>query len=204
IDVVSLLIANSADPMAATDSGKTPVHAAAFRGHRDVANFLVANGARWNIHAASACGELEEVDGSLRDGTDIDVAGLCEWTPLHWAALRGGADAVKFLLDHGASVEALGQWGGTPLHFAAMGGDPDVTELLLGAGANANTPNGSGATPLHDAASQGHLPLVELLIDNGADVDAVTTRTEETATDMATSAGHDAVVARLSEAGADH
>ena len=56
----------------------------------------------------------------------------------------------------------------------------------------------------HVAAANGWALALTWMLDNGADVDAVTTRTEETATDMATSAGHDAVVARLSEAGADH
>jgi hypothetical protein len=90
-----------------TNRGWTPLHWAAEKGYKDLAEFLLANQA--------------EVDATTYNGQ----------TPLHMAANRGYHDMVELLLEHNAKINAKDNDGETPLHLAAVGGHKDVTELLL-------------------------------------------------------------------------
>lgn len=56
--------------------------------------------------------------------------------PLHFAAERGKAEAVKLLLQRGARVNVKNAEKITPLHCAASSGDLRTVELLLEAGAD--------------------------------------------------------------------
>src|ERR1039458_1207500 len=91
--------------------GETPLHVAAFEGHNDVAELLLASKA--------------EVNAKANDGQ----------TPLHWAAIGGHKDVVELLLAKGAAVNAKTNDGQTPLYLAD---DKDVAKLLLAKGAAVN------------------------------------------------------------------
>jgi ankyrin repeat protein len=132
------------------ESGMTPLHPAARRGDKDVAELLLAN------HAAV---NAKNIDGQ---------------TPLHWAALNGHKDLVQLLLANKADVNAKNNDGFTPLHPAARRGDKDVAELLLANQADVNAKTKNGVTPLHWAAEEGHKDVAELLLANDADVNAKT------------------------------
>jgi len=106
--------------------GRTPLDDAALKGSLEVAQFLVARGARVNI---------KDNDG---------------WTPLHYA-VRDNANIVALLLAHGADASARDKDGWTPLHYA---GNKDVTALLIGKGADVNHRDDDGNTPLHSASNR--------------------------------------------------
>jgi ankyrin repeat protein len=79
-----------------------PLHRAAQEGHVDAVQYLVEKGA--NIEATSVrergCIALRVLASCLtacaQDG----------WTPLHWAAVYGHVDAVRYLVDKGANINA--------------------------------------------------------------------------------------------------
>lgn len=126
----------------------TPLHAAAQRGRRDVAELLIARGA--------------DVNAVSDDGGH---------TPLHKAAIVGHTQVAELLIANGAAVDARNSgWldsGCTALHMAAESGSKGMVELLLARGANIHATTDDGSTPLHCAASD--RDLAERLMAHGAD-----------------------------------
>ena len=86
----------------------TPLHWAAQKGHKEVAELLLANGA--DVNARNKYGD----------------------TPLHFAASAGSKDVVELLLAHGAEVNVVDRppISETPLQSAASRGHQDIVELL--------------------------------------------------------------------------
>jgi len=128
---------------AADNEGWTPLHWAAFKGHK-------------------AC-----VDRLLKaPGVQVNAATKNGWTPLHWAADKGHEACVARLLDAPeVNVNAKGEYGWTPLHSAAEKGHVACVARLLDApGVNVNAKGEYGWTPLHWAAFKGHKACVDLLL----------------------------------------
>ena len=82
----------------------------------------------------------------------------CEWTPLHYATVRGDNDIVENLLKSGADPNAtdLAEWG--PLHYAieVLGGRKlkSITGTLVRSGADIEMQGLDGMRPLHCAAKR--------------------------------------------------
>ncbi|HWV99756.1 MAG TPA: ankyrin repeat domain-containing protein [Candidatus Acidoferrum sp.] len=84
----------------------TPLHLAAFHGHKDVVEFLLA-------HAA-------EVNAKTTAGV----------TPLHMAAQIGSQEVIEVLLAHGADIKAVDSKGWTPMVRAQKWQHPDAAAFL--------------------------------------------------------------------------
>lgn len=125
--------------------------------------------------------------------TDVNFANAANETPLMMAALRGRLDLVKKLVERGARINREG-W--TPLHYACSGPDNGVAAWLLekGADIDARAPNRS--TPLMMAVRYAPIATAELLLAKGADV-RLSHENGNTAADFATSAGRDALAAKV-------
>ncbi|HPF99229.1 MAG TPA: ankyrin repeat domain-containing protein [Kiritimatiellia bacterium] len=118
-------------------------------------------------------------------GSDVNVKGAGDKTPLHWAGRENNAKIAQLLLSKGASVAALDDRRRTPLHSAAGQGSVAAGEVLIAAGADVNAKDQDGITPLHAAAglgsmdgyipaqqyakSTGYPDMVKLLLERGAD-----------------------------------
>jgi cytohesin len=126
--------------------GGTPLHWAAYDGHKEIVELLVAEGADVNAK---------------------DVDGL---TPLYFAVFRDRNEIVELLIAHGADVDTEKE--ASFLSNAALGGYTEIVERLIAKGADVNAKDGVGETPLLLAAWYGHKETVELLIAEGADVNA--------------------------------
>jgi ankyrin repeat protein len=129
----------------------TVLHQAAYKGHLQVASYLLGNGSDPNARSSE------------------------EFAPLFYAAQNGHRNMAELLLTKGAdpNVGASTSYRGTPLHAASSKGFRAVAEVLLGHKADVNAPDGSGKTPLHAAVEAGFLPVAELLIGRGANIDAL-------------------------------
>lgn len=95
-------------------------------------------------------------------------------TVLHFLAIEGYEDGIRFLLTHGANVNVVNEFGDSPLVDVAGLGLTQIAKALLAAGANPNGPSTPYRDcPLHNAARKGNVPLVILLLNAGADAQYV-------------------------------
>lgn len=150
IEMVRLLIADGAEIDARGRYGATPLSCASIRGHYDIAELLVDEGADVNFRA------------------ETDDLGE---TPLHQAAVKGYTDIVELLLDNGAEIDAPGIGGTTPLHMATVPGHLEVMEILLNRGAQVDAVFGEDPqfTPFQLALNTENYLAVALLVEAGAD-----------------------------------
>jgi len=88
---------------------------------------------------------------------------------LHFLAIEGFADGVRFMAVRGADVNAIDEFGDTPLIHAAYLGATDVADVLLRHGANPNAQSRTKDNPLHSAARSGNAELIRRLLKAGAD-----------------------------------
>jgi ankyrin repeat protein len=149
----------------------TPLFIAVGAGHKEVAEFLIANGAN-----------MEAIDYK-------------DHTPLQRMVELGRTDMAEFLVKKGANLKVKSESGRTLLHFACYYGYRDIAELLLANGADLNI-RSEDKNALHYASYCGHKDMVELLLANGADVNAKN-GAGKTALDYASEAGFVDIVEAL-------
>jgi len=121
--------------------GFYPLGLAAFFGHRDLVEYLLAAGADVNQTAKNA----------------LKVA------PIHAAVSNGDLDTVRMLVEHGADINASQQMGYTALHGAAGAGRIDLIEFLLMQGADHNMISVDGKTAAMLAEERGQPKAAALL-----------------------------------------
>jgi uncharacterized protein len=126
-----------------------PVFAlAAVFGHREIAEYLLRNGADVNAMATNGSG-YTALTGTATNGLTEFVAWLLAnganpnhrygpgYTPLLAAAANGRLDTVKVLLEHGADLHAATNDGQTAASLAEGRGHMQVVEFLRGKAASA-------------------------------------------------------------------
>jgi ankyrin repeat protein len=92
-----------------------------------------------------------------------------DWTPLHYAALYGSAEAVRIVLEAGGNPNARNRSQVTPLMFGAY--SFEKTRLMVEKGGDVNAKTNDGTTPLWVAAgAQGNERTVRYLLEKGASV----------------------------------
>ena len=173
--VIAALIEGGADPDARTESGFTPLYAAAARNSNP------------SVIAAL-------IEGGADPGARVEGGN----TPLHKAVHNSNPSVIKALIEGGADPGARNDAGKVPFDYALKGTDAygllkatrtlarsnrDLFEAVengtvsevkaaLSAGANPNARNGWGATPLYAAAasySNSNPSVIKALIEGGAD-----------------------------------
>src|SRR5688572_1624080 len=139
---------------------------------------------------------------SLINKSDVNVAEADGMTALHWAALKGDAEAAIGLIKANANVNATNRYGISPLALACQSGSASIVEMLLKAGADPNSELRGEETALMIAARTGDLEVVKALLKAGAEINAKEKR-GQTAVMWAAAEGHAAIVEFLIESGAD-
>ena len=89
-------------------------------------------------------------------------------TALHFLAVEGYAEGVRFLAVAGADVNAKNEFGDTPLIDAALLGKAKVVRTLLSLGADPNAKSTTKDNALHCAIRSGNSAVVDVLLQAGA------------------------------------
>jgi ankyrin repeat protein len=186
-----LLDAGARTDLHARGDGGTPLIAALFWGHREVAELLGLEPG--NLRVAAGLGKVAMIDALV--GTPAAGAhrgfyrphgGFPAWTPsgdpqeildeaLVWAAKADRVEAIDRLVELGARIDA-DPYRGTPLSWAAANGRVPAIRRLAELGADLNQPttfggpgHGQDVFALHLAAQAGQAEAVDVLLELGAD-----------------------------------
>lgn len=91
-------------------------------------------------------------------------------TPLHWAALGGYSDVIKFFINCGVEIneQSRSDYGPYPIHWACVNGHILCVDLLIQNGASIDCTDNKGCTPLIITAQYGKAMLAGYLIGKGA------------------------------------
>jgi ankyrin repeat protein len=170
------------------ERGNCHLHIAAFKGHDECVQILLANGAGVNardgfgnvpLHFAAKYKHIKTLEVlSEMQGVDFDAINQKGGTALKIAAFEGHDEVVRVLLEKGAKVDIITQ-GETlykyqALHLAAKSGHVAIVQVLIDAKADVNARDEFGNTPIIIAAAHNHLNVVNfLLTEELVDVDAV-------------------------------
>ncbi|XP_046564852.1 serine/threonine-protein phosphatase 6 regulatory ankyrin repeat subunit B-like [Haliotis rubra] len=159
-----------------SDNGRTPLMAAAFKGHKSVFDLLESKGADSTLldtfgnsllHLACQGGKVALVEHLVSD-SNINLRGSNGWTPLMAAAVKGHKSVFDLLESKGADSTLLDTFGDSLLYFACQGGNMSLVEHLV-SDSNINLKSDNGWTPLMAAALYGHKNVFDLLESKGAD-----------------------------------
>lgn len=203
------LVAAAPDLVDARDGrGPSAVLLAVYHGHRDIAAWLVEQGAELSINDAAAVGKLSRVAAILDESPELArVHAPDGFSALGIAAFFGHPEVLDLLLSAGADPNAASRnaMQVTPLHSAVAcrdeGGAERMTGALLAAGAQVNVAQQGGWTPLHQAAAHGRVAIVEMLLERGADP-AARSDDGRTPAEMAAEKGFDELAEMLRKAAA--
>jgi ankyrin repeat protein len=213
-----LLGDNSALANAKGDHDKTPLHWAAEKNHREIAELLLAAGADVELRTSWGATALEwaatlgskEVGRLLLDrgarGINLYTAaglGMLDVVAGYFANGRPGPDAGRGPRT-GEELENIppdsavmtGDVVSDAFYIACRNGELAVAKLLLDHGAAIDAKGYFGATGLHWAAHNGHGDVVRWLLDRGASPDLRDTKFHATPAGWATE-NHHRELARL-------
>ena len=154
------------------------------------------------LHRLTQTTDVRKLEQML-EKEDVNLKDIHDWTPLHYAAAKGSADAIEILLEHQAHVNAPDILEWTPLHYACQRGDTSIVQRLVQKDAELDVRSRGGVAPLHCAAMNGHVDVVYSMIKAGAALD-VLDASRNTLLHHAAGKGHETMAKLLaSELGAD-
>ncbi len=217
-----LLAAGARTDLFARGDGGTPLVAALFWGHREIAAALAAHGVQpRNLRAAAGVGDralVDELVGTQEAGAHRGFyrphSGFPAWAPtddpqevldeaLAYASRSDRVGVLDTLVDHGARLEA-DVYRGTPLIWAASCGRSAAARRLLALGADpmgrgsyGGESHGKQVTPLHLAGASGDDATVRVLLDAGANPSVLDGHGYGTPAGWARHDGHDEIAALI-------
>jgi len=172
---VKLLLDRGMDPNTTDSKGNSILMIAARKGAAEIVSLLVAR--RANVAQRSPVGDtallMASLNGDLRVIRELLSAGAelnpeKGWTPLHYAAFSGKADAVRLYLDVGAEKDAVAPNGYTALMLATRNGHVEAAKAVLYADPDVNFRAPGGETALRIARKRNMKEVEDLLVRGGA------------------------------------
>lgn len=129
------------------------------------------------LYEAMKAKSIKIVKYLLAKGADLNFLDQKTRSPLDFAIGEHFPEYAKLLVEMGATAMST-DGDGQPLHVAARW-CPEILGPLIDRGADVNCRDAYDETPLHIACSEGNLEAVKLLIGNGADLEAKSSRWNE-------------------------
>jgi ankyrin repeat protein len=184
VAMVEMLVAHGADIHRRRADGRTAHTLAELHGNREIAEWLLAHGARdersplERFVSACASGDRAAANAMLRDRPELRA----ELKPehhlmMHVPAERGDAKVLETMLACGFDPNAKDKDNVTALHRAAMAGHVEAVKVLLAHGASVAAVDGMfAASPLvwategwrHPADGSDHIGVARTLIAAGS------------------------------------
>ncbi len=143
---------------------ETAIQAATQTGARDVAEYLLAQGAPMGICTAAMLGRADKVEEFLKQDRSLATAKGSHGLPvLFHAAMSGNTRVADLLLQYGG-----GEGKEIALHGAVNFGHADMVNWLLANGlSDVNMPNYEGKTPLTVALERGYYDIADMIQSEG-------------------------------------
>ena len=145
---------------------ESPLGAAAHVGNREIAEYLIEQGADVDLPAVAMLGDLEAIEGLLDHDADAANGAGAHGIPVLFHAVAGGSvAAVELLLEHGADpVTVTGSESGA-LNMAAARGHGEMARWLLDHGAPTDNTDFQNKTPIERAEEGGFTEIAEMIRD---------------------------------------
>lgn len=162
--------------------GRTALHDATARGHKDVVSVLLKAGAdpliatsgdqdeETAMHMAARMRKRKGIISKLFNAPKGGAASLQARTrrwkdlPIHKASTWGNPNGIKLLLDLGTPIESRQGTQRTPLHLACRWGRPQAVKVLLDRGADITAREVNDRTPLHIALLNDRSRVFDILL----------------------------------------
>ncbi|XP_071085551.1 serine/threonine-protein phosphatase 6 regulatory ankyrin repeat subunit A-like [Haliotis cracherodii] len=153
---------------------RTPVMKAALKGHREVVELLVSDGADVSLvnvygdntlHLACRRGHIETAKFVLSlNLVDINSRGWRSRTPVMRATVVGHREVVELLVSEGADVSLVDDDGNNIFHLACAGGDVGTVKFVLSLNVvDIDARNNIGQTAGDNARLRRYQKIVKLL-----------------------------------------
>lgn len=157
------LVALGVDVNETTETQGTPFMFAVLGNHKDMAQWLLEQGADFDrvgsngwtaLTIAAAKGQVANLQWLIGQGANAQVRDVYRFTPLLRAVDNGYIDAAEVLLSLvETDVNARDEYDNTALHHAVAAGDITMVSLLLEHAADPSLRNREGVTPADIARS---------------------------------------------------
>ena len=121
------------------------------------------------IIAAAQKGHIELVQYLIDEGADVNRRNSIGESALYVAGIAGHKDIVRLLLNNGADPNVMTMTGPL-LYQLAFQNNIELTEILLEQGANVNIKGGEYPVPISLAIRDGNKEVLKLLLEKGAKV----------------------------------
>jgi len=179
LEIIKILVDKGADINARDISNDTALTLAAWRGFKDVVNFLVEKKSvipeeeKWTSLWFAAENNLYRLYQYLiKDGLDLEKLKDKQQSLINSAAAGGSVEILKSLVKKGFDLDFKDKDGWTPLHYASSQGKLGMIEYLIKIGADKNHRNQKGETAYHLAVFREFPLAAEKLIKLGVDSSA--------------------------------
>lgn len=143
---------------------ETAIQAATQTGQREIAEFLISQGAPIDICTAAMLGDVKRVDAMLQaDASLAHAKGSHDYPVLYHACLSGNPDIAELLQQYGG-----GEGKEFAMHAAVQSGQAEMVTWLLANGvSDVNFPNYENKTPLTVALEKGYFDIADMLQSEG-------------------------------------
>lgn len=142
---------------------ETALGAAGHIGRRDIAEFLLDNGAVLELAAAAMLGMRDEVTEWLSQDATLAASGGAHNIPVAFhAAMSGDTEIMQLLWDHGAEEQVKNSLHGTIMQKEQI----KMARWLLEHDANLDVKNFRDSRPIDVAQEKGYSEIAKLLGNN--------------------------------------